>query len=285
MMQHSHHTALRTKDTQETTGSSIQQVHLSEYTDETGRHFSHHQEHSVESQQNNLRTTEEQLSGSRMVQQAHFMTSVKQSTTHAKHSKCENDKQLSGSREVQHTPRARLKEQTTPPTPQETAAPHTTAAAARHGLPHPSQVHHGGVLAQKAHSGFGYASMRQALTGWTNFEEHQECPAHMESDDEEQQQGTKARVAQAPKQRTQEILARNVTHLAYRSWCPMRAQPGGKQHIKLPVVQLDFGHVKGIDDGNVRPIRTAIGLLSGTIVAELTKRRLLFNYAVTQLPH
>ena len=49
-------------------------------------------------------------------------------------------------------------------------------------------------------------------TGWTNFEEHQEFPTQLESDDEEQQQGTKAKAVQAPKQPTpQEIREHNVT--------------------------------------------------------------------------
>ena len=50
-------------------------------------------------------------------------------------------------------------------------------------------------------------------TGWTNCKEHHEFPTQSESDDEEQKQGTKAKVAQAPKQPTpQELLIRrNVT--------------------------------------------------------------------------
>ena len=53
-------------------------------------------------------------------------------------------------------------------------------------------------------------------TGWTNFEEHEEFPTQLEPDDEEQQQGTKARAVQAPKQPTpQEILEHNVTQLPY----------------------------------------------------------------------
>ena len=45
---------------------------------------------------------------------------------------------------IQHNPRTRLREKTTPPTLQESAAPHTTKGAAGHGLPHPSEVHRGG---------------------------------------------------------------------------------------------------------------------------------------------
>ena len=55
-------------------------------------------------------------------------------------------------------------------------------------------------------------------TSWTNFEEQEQYPAQLESDDEEQQQGRKARAVQSPKQPTpQEILEHNVTHLPYRS--------------------------------------------------------------------
>ena len=45
---------------------------------------------------------------------------------------------------IQHNPRKRLNEKTTPPTIRDTAAPHTTKGAAVHGLPHPSEVHPGG---------------------------------------------------------------------------------------------------------------------------------------------
>ena len=46
--------------------------------------------------------------------------------------------------EIQHNPRTRLREKTTPPTAQDTAAPHTTKSAAGQGLPHFAEVHHGG---------------------------------------------------------------------------------------------------------------------------------------------
>ena len=130
-------------------------------------------------------------------------------------------------------------------------------------------------------------------TGWTNFEKHQDFPTQLESDDEEQQQGTKAQAVQAPKQPTpQETLEHNVTHLSYRSWCPICVHARGrqnnrpKQHSKLPIIQLDFGYIKGFDDNNVHPILTAIDIQSGMIMAtQLTDKRMLFDYAVTQLQH
>ena len=117
-----------------------------------------------------------------------------------------------------------------------------------------------------------------------------------ESDDEEQQQGTKAKAAQAPKQPTsQEILEHNVTHLPYRSWCPICVQARGrqnnrpKQHSKLPMIQLDLGYIKGFDDSNVHPILTAIDIQSGMIMAlQLADKRMLFDYAgdaATALPY
>ena len=45
---------------------------------------------------------------------------------------------------IQYRPRTRLREKTTPPTFQDTSAPHTTKGAAGQGLPHPSEAHHGG---------------------------------------------------------------------------------------------------------------------------------------------
>ena len=96
---------------------------------------------------------------------------------------------------------------------------------------------------------------------------------------------------QAPKQPTpQEILEHNVTHLPYRNWCPICVQSRGrqnnhpKQHSKLPIIQLDFGYIKGFDDNKVHPILTASDIQSGMIMAiQLTDKRMLFDYAVTQL--
>ena len=83
-----------------------------------------------------------------------------------------------------------------------------------------------------------------------------------------------------------------MTHLPYRSWCSICVQARGrqnnhpKQHSTLPIIQLDFGYIKGFDDSNVHPILTAIDIQSGMIVArQLTDKIMLFDYAVTQLQH
>ena len=70
-----HHKVLQTQVMQETTGSSTHKVNLSEYTGNTRRHFSYYQEHGVQSQQNNLRATEE--SNPRMAQRTRLRTSTK----------------------------------------------------------------------------------------------------------------------------------------------------------------------------------------------------------------
>ena len=111
-------------------------------------------------------------------------------------------------------------------------------------------------------------------TGWTNFEEHQEFATQLEPDDEEQQQGTKAKVAHAPKQPTQqEILEHNVTHLPCRNWCSICVEARGrqnnhpKQHRNLPIVQLGFGYIKGFDDTNIHANLTETDIQSGMIMA------------------
>ena len=163
---------------------------------------------------------------------------------------------------IQYRPRTRLREKTTPPTVQDTPAPHTTKGAAGQGLPHPSEVHPGGdywyregpywkrvhveprtafYIREQTHDGPHIKRQHTRLiedewttqpaktsdkpwTGWTNFEEHQEFPTQLE-----QQQGIRAKAVQAPKQPTpQEILEHNVTHLPYRSWCPICVQSRGR---------------------------------------------------------
>ena len=120
--------------------------------------------------------------------------------------------------------------------------------------------------------------------------EHHEFPTQLESDDAEQQQGTKAIAVQAPKQPTpQEILEHTVTHLPYRRWCPIGVQARGrqnnhpKQHSKLPIIQLDFGYIKGFDDSNVHPILTAIDIQSGMTMAKCSSNMQLHSYSASSL--
>ena len=101
--------------------------------------------------------------------------------------------------------------------------------------------------------------------------------------------GNAALVAQAPKQPTaQEILDLNVAHLPNRGWCQICVQARGrqnnhpKQHSKLPVMQLDFGCIKGFDDNNAHPTFTAIDIQPGTLVAIQALQ--LRSHTATALP-
>ena len=64
-----------------------------------------------------------------------------------------------------------------------------------------------------------------------------------------------------------------MTDLPYRGWCPICVQARGrqiklpKQRSKLPIIQLDFGHIKGFDDSNMHLILAAVDIQSGMIVA------------------
>ena len=193
---------------------------------------------------------------------------------------------------IQYNPRTRFKEITTPPTLQESAAAHTTKG------PCPSTVHVGPRTAfyipEPTHDGPDIKRLipwRQTKvqpvgerhnarlvedewttepaktsdkpwTGWTNFEEHQEFPTQLESDDEEQQQGTKAKAVERQTEQSPKAIQ------------------------KLPITQLGFGYIKGFDDSNAHPTLTAIDIQSGMIMAlQLTDKRMLFDYAATQLQH
>ena len=263
---------------QETTGSSTHKVNLSEYTDNTGRHSSHHQEHSVQSQQNNLRTTEEQPSDSRMVQRTRLRTSIKQWKRSNKAQRTNVERRNSIQDQERHNiardttatacnkdtakecaaeshttsnsvqPAHGLREKTTPPTPQDTAAPHThqrrswtrTTTSFRSTSWRRLLVQRRPILEESTHQAseqrFTYQRHRRArhqatltletdqgttsgrkthtqdwqtMNGQHSKQRHQTSlgqagqtlrnitsfPTQLESDDEEQQQGTKAKVS------------------------------------------------------------------------------------------
>ena len=108
-------------------------------------------------------------------------------------------------------------------------------------------------------------------TGWTNF-------GRLESDDEEQQQGTRAKAAQAPKQPTPQ----------YRSWCPTCVQARGRTIAPSNTASFQ-SHSLALATARAlmtATILTAIDIQSGMIMAiQLTNKRMLFDYAVTQLQH
>ena len=76
-----------------------------------------------------------------------------------------------------------------------------------------------------------------------------------------------------------------MTHLPYRSWCPIcvkskgRANNHTRQFSKSPVIQVDFTYAKAFGDKQVVPILTAIdaetGLAMAVQVADKSKQ---FNH-------
>ena len=114
-------------------------------------------------------------------------------------------------------------------------------------------------------------------TGSTNFEEDISYKyEYIEDDAQEAQQATKARAIPAPRQPTpQERMEHNLTHLPYRTWCPICTKSKGRadnhpqqqQHSKQPVVQADFTYIKAYGDKQVVPVLTAIDAETGMAMA------------------
>ena len=130
---------------------------------------------------------------------------------------------------------------------------------------------------------------RQATswTGSTNFEEKATYKEHLESDDDEQQQAIKAKATPAPKQPSQqEIQEHNLTHMPYRSWCPICVQGKGRstshntQTSRKPIIQIDFAYLRGFEEQQTVPILTAIDIETGLCMATmLPDKQQLFDYA------
>ena len=86
--------------------------------------------------------------------------------------------------------------------------------------------------------------------------------------------GRKAKGLPAPQQPTaQERLEHEITHLPYRSWCPVCVHAKGrsdnhpKQHNKTPVIQCDITYYKAIGEQTTSPIFTAIDVETGMCMA------------------
>ena len=124
-------------------------------------------------------------------------------------------------------------------------------------------------------------------TGSTNFEEKATFKEHLESDDEDNQQAIKARATAAPKQPTQqEVQEHNLTHMPYRSWCPICVQGMGRstshlqQTSRKPIIQVDFAYLRGYEDQQAVAILTAIDIETGLCMATmLPDKQQLFDYA------
>ena len=117
----------------------------------------------------------------------------------------------------------------------------------------------------------------QLWTGSTNFEEKPSYKEQLEEDEEDNQQAIRARATTMPKQPTeQEIIEHNLTHMPYRSWCPICIQGRGRadahpqRSSNRPIIQIDFAFLKGFENQYTTPVLTAIdietGLCSATLV-------------------
>jgi hypothetical protein len=91
----------------------------------------------------------------------------------------------------------------------------------------------------------------QQWTGSTNFEEKPSCEELLEEDEEDNQQAIKARATSMPKQPTApEIMEHNLTHMPYRSWCPICIQRRGRSDAhphrssSRPIIQIHFAFLK-----------------------------------------
>ena len=150
---------------QETTGSSVHEVNLSEYIDNTGRHSSRTQcPIPTEQLEDYRRTTIKLKDGTSNTFDDKYRTldapnnalwkretafRTKKGTTLpetlqqqlASKTQPESAPQKVTPQVIRHNPKTRLREKTAPPTPQDSAAPRTITGAAGHGIPHPSKVH------------------------------------------------------------------------------------------------------------------------------------------------
>jgi hypothetical protein len=131
-------------------------------------------------------------------------------------------------------------------------------------------------------------------TGSSNFEEDISYKyEYFEDDAQEAQQATKARAIPAPKQPTpQERMEHNLTHLPYRTWCPICTKSKGRadshpqqqQQSKQPVVQADFTYMKAYGDKQVVPVLTAIDAETVLAMAvQVQDKSQQFHYLVTCL--
>ena len=101
-------------------------------------------------------------------------------------------------------------------------------------------------------------------TGSTNFEEKPSYKEQLE-EDEDNQQAIKARATSMPKQPTEhEIMEHNLTHVPYRSWCPICIQGRGRSDAhpqrssSRPINQIDFAFLKGFENQYPTLVLTAI---------------------------
>ena len=122
-------------------------------------------------------------------------------------------------------------------------------------------------------------------TGSTNFEEETTYKEeYITGEEDTQQAALPAKGVKAPSHPTeQERIEHNLTHLPYRTWCPICVESKGRSnhHPTLTVIQCDFAYIKGIHDKHVIPALTAIHVETGLGMATLVQdKRRQFTYLI-----
>ena len=130
-------------------------------------------------------------------------------------------------------------------------------------------------------------------TGPTHIEEKPSYKKQLEEDEEDNQQAIKARATSMPKQPTeQEIMENNLTHMPYRSWCPICIQGRGRpdahpqRSSSRPITQIDFACLKGFENQYPKPVLTAIDIETGLCSATLVPNKATWwtTVSTTSLP-
>ena len=92
---------------------------------------------------------------------------------------------------------------------------------------------------------------KEHWTGSTTFEGSMEYSEDLLTEDDTPQMATRAKAMTMPTQPTpQEIQEHSITHMPYRSWCPICVQAKGrqanhpKQTSRQPIVQVDFTDIQ-----------------------------------------
>ena len=119
----------------------------------------------------------------------------------------------------------------------------------------------------------------------------QEYSEDLPTEDDTPQMATRAKAMTMPTQPTpQEIQEHNITHMPYRSWCPICVQAKGrqpnhpKQTSRQPIVQVDFTYITGFGDKFPTPVLTAMDVQTGmAMAAMITNKHNQFSYAQTCL--
>ena len=112
-----------------------------------------------------------------------------------------------------------------------------------------------------------------------------------QEDIDDQEEAKKAKGLPTPPQPTeQERMEHELTHLPYRSWCPVcvrskgRADNHPKQHSKSPVIQVDITYYKAMGETKVTPILTAVDVETGMCMAvQVEDRTQQMQYLATCL--